>query len=699
MCVCTAFRLSRIQEQFSLTKIMSIKSKLLFFDVLMPIASGPFTYALGEDMEDMPAPVPGNRVLVPFKNTKKSGVLLGPASDVSSEIRKRMRNIIKVEDDGDIPFLPKSLLELINWTARYYMSSPGAVLKYAVPTGVWKGVKRRAVNTTSLQTDPLRSSDIRPRLAPQQAEVLSGINSDDKGVYLLRGVTGSGKTEVYIRAIESLSEGMGAIVLVPEIALTSQMIARFRARFGKHLDVFHSALSEGERVSAWKRARTGASKVVLAVRSGIFLPFERLGIIIVDEEHSATYKQSDGLKYSARDLAVVRGALQSAKVVLGSATPSIESSYNAVQGKYRLLTMPERIKKRPMPLVGLIDMKNAARASMSISVELAKAVEQVVEKNEREKGQEKGQILMLLNRRGYSPMVLCEDCGHVSKCDSCNVSLTWHKRDRTLRCHHCGGVRNPLDFCPKCGGVKISYIGQGTQRAEEELTGLFPDINSVRMDHDSTREKFSHERIIRSMETSENQMILGTQMVAKGHDLPGVVLAAVISGDVLLGLPDFRSAEKGFQLFTQLAGRAGRGEQEGRVFIQTFDPEHYVFRYVCKHDYEGFFNHEIKLRQELGYPPFSRLARVVLHGRVKDRFDSAMAKVTHVCRGFRMHGVSLLGPAPCPLERLRGRYRWHLLLKSRSSQQLHQAVEMFLVKTQNIGAIKIDVDIDPSNMM
>lgn len=663
----------------------------------MPIASGPFTYSLGKDM---PEPTSGSRVLVPFKNRKNSGVLLGPAPDVPPRIQSRMRSILKIEDDGDLPFIPESLLSLISWTARYYMSPSGSVLKYAVPAGVWKGVKQRAVKAIPLQADQSRSSGLRPRLAPQQSKVLSEIkNSGCKEIFLLRGVTGSGKTEVYIRAIESLPEGMAAIVLVPEIALTSQMVERFRTRFGKKLDVFHSGLSEGERVSAWRRARTGSSKVALAVRSGIFLPFERLGMIIVDEEHSSTYKQSDGLKYSARDLAVVRGGLQSAKVILGSATPSVESSYNALQGKYKLLEMPERIAKRPMPRVGLIDMKTAPKVSLSISGELADAVKQAVNKKGRKKTGEKAQILMLLNRRGYSPMVLCEDCGHVRKCDLCNIALTWHKRDRNLRCHHCGGVLNPLDFCPECGGAKISYIGQGTQRAEEELAELFPDIKSVRMDHDTTRRKFSHDRIIRSMETSENQMILGTQMVAKGHDLPGVVLAAVISADVLLGLPDFRSAEKGFQLFTQLAGRAGRGDQEGRVLIQTFDPEHYVFRYVCKHDYEGFLSHELKLRRELGYPPFSRLARIVFHGRVKNSFESAMDEVADLCRGFRVNGVTLLGPGPCPLERLKGRYRWHLLLKSKSSQVLHQAVESFLAKAKNIAAIKMDLDIDPSNMM
>lgn len=662
-----------------------MSSGVRYIEVLFPIASGAFTYELPDGM---PLPSPGSRVLAPFRKSSISGVVLGPSTAPSNDRIGKIRTILEIEDGTDHTFLPESLLDLINWTARYYMASPGSVLKHAVPSGVWEGRKRRKSRVPEPHGSNITVEDV--KLTREQALALDSIRKDE-GVFLIEGVTGSGKTEVYIRAIEEIIDKGIALVLVPEIALTGKMVERFRARFGGSLVVYHSALSEGERVFAWKSVREGRAKVVLGVRSAIFLPFEDLGMVIVDEEHSSTYKQSEGLKYNARDLAVVRGRLQNARVILGSATPSIESYYNATEGKYRLIRLTKRVRGRPMPSVHLIDMKSAQRSSASLSGDLANAAHDAVN--------EEGQVLLLLNRRGYSPMVLCEDCGHVRKCRLCHIALTYHKREKALKCHHCGGFSLPEDRCVECGGTRIAYPGLGTERAEEEVAALFPDIRAVRMDLDTTGRKHSHDRILKSMEEGHSQMMLGTQMVAKGHDLPGVVLAGVISADVLLGLPDFRSAEKGFQLFSQLAGRAGRGEKPGRVLIQTYEPDHYLFEFVKTHNFKGFFAHELSQRRELGYPPFTRLARIILKGRQKDKFEKSISSVREICGRFKMRGITLLGPSACPLERLRGRYRWHFLLKARSSQSLHSAVRAISREISSLADLEIDVDIDPLNMM
>ncbi|MBI5142791.1 MAG: primosomal protein N' [Nitrospirae bacterium] len=654
-----------------------------FYDVLLPAALGPLTYELPDGMTE---PAPGCRVTVPLRRGESEGIVIGPAMSVPEDIIDKLRPVSAMNDNPQLPFIPPSLLELILWTARYYMSPEGAVLKYAIPAGVWKGVKRRSKKGC----ETVRGTADRPELSGDQAAALSAMNAADSGVFLLHGVTGSGKTEIYLRAVENLPEGKGAIVLVPEIALTGQIIDRFRRRFGNALEVYHSGLSNGERAGAWRRARSGEARVVLGVRSAVFLPFENLGLVIVDEEHSATYKQWDGLKYNARDLAVVRGRNQKAKVILGSATPSMESFYNALKGKYALITMPRRIEDRPMPAIRLIDMKKTPMVSPSVSAELAEAISDTMA--------ERQQALFLISRRGYAPAVICEDCGHLRKCALCNVSLTWHKRAGRLRCHHCGGDFFPA-VCPKCGGLKTAYVGEGTERAEEELAALFPNIGMARMDTDTTSRKDSHRRIIRSMESGQTRVLLGTQMVAKGHDLPGVTLAGAISADVMLGLPDFRAAERGYHLFSQLAGRAGRGNLPGRVLIQTRDPENYLFEYVAAHDYEGFFRRELEYRRETGFPPFRRLARIVLTGRVQARFDAAITEVRQICKDFRYSGARVFGPSPCPLERLRGLFRWHLLVKSAHSGTLHSAVGLLMDKFSAVGGIEAEVDIDPVDML
>ncbi len=665
-------------------------SERQFGNVLLPLSTESFTYEIATPMQP---PRIGDWVQVPLRKSVATGVYTGKAKEVSPEIQSLARPVEACQSADELPFLPESLLRLIDWTASYYICPEGAVLKYAIPSGVWKGLFKVPRRSRLTETGPLPSDkpEGRFQLSAEQERALQRISSETGGVFLLKGVTGSGKTEVYLRAVESLPEGLGTIVLVPEIVLTTQMVRRFQERFGEKVVIYHSGLSEGQRTRAWNEVRQGRARVAIGVRSAIFLPFEKLGMVIVDEEHSATYKQAEGLRYNARDLSVVRGKLQGATIILGSATPSLESYENARSGKYQELVLSQRVKEKPMPLVKVVDMKAAAKASPSVSEELREAVSETLTAD--------GQVLLLITRRGFAHVVMCGDCGQVAKCPLCSVSLTHHKKVQRLRCHHCGSELMVPVSCSHCGGTRLLFQGEGTERAEEEVRELFPGLAPLRMDYDTTRRRNSFAEMIASMETGETSMLVGTQMVAKGHDFPGVHLAAVVSGDVLLGLPDFRAAERAFQLFSQLSGRAGRGEVPGRVLIQTHDPEHFIFEYVARHDYDGFASRELDLRRSLGYPPYSRIIRFVVKGKVLKNFEKTLETVDRVCRNFRPPGVELLGPAPCPLSRLRGYHRWHLLLRGKSSSRVHAAARGLAEKLRALPALALDIDVDPVHML
>jgi primosomal protein N' (replication factor Y) len=544
----------------------------------------------------------------------------------------------------------------------------------------------------------LEASDRAVTLTPAQAGALAAVEGafGAFATFLLHGVTGSGKTEIYLRAIaDARARGRGALVLVPEIALTPQLSGRFRARFGPEVALLHSGLTDAERHAEWLRLRRGEARICVGVRSAVFAPVEALGVIVVDEEHEASFKQEDGPAYHARDLAVVRGRLEDAVVILGSATPSLETLENARRGRYRLLTLPGRIDDRPMPTVELVDLSRLRRAGRQpsrglFSPELADGLRVTLTAGQ--------QAILFLNRRGYQTLVLCESCGAEARCPDCSVSLTHHARRGVLLCHYCGTTR-PMDgLCPECGGVRFG-LGVGTEQVEEALRGLLPGARVARLDRDAVGSAADTASVLARFVRRELDVLVGTQMVTKGHDFPGVTLVGVVLADTALALPDFRAAERTFQLLAQVAGRAGRGADAGRVLIQTFNPRSPAIARAVAHDYAGFAEEELARRQALGFPPFSRLLAVRVEGTEAGARRTAEA-LAHAARPALGPGVSLLGPAPAALERLRGRHRWHLLVRApghAALEAVHRA--MAAVAHRPPGGAAVRFDMDPVSML
>jgi primosomal protein N' (replication factor Y) len=565
-----------------------------------------------------------------------------------------------------------------------------------------------SVELRDVYRDPFCSltpdEDARPKLTPKQAKALEIINNAIDSLrfspFLLYGITGSGKTEIYLRAIEKVVEmGREAIVLVPEISLTPQLIGRFLNRFGGRVATLHSGLSRGERYDEWRRIRDGKANIVIGARSAIFAPFQRLGMIIVDEEHETSYKQEEKLRYNARDLAVVRAKLCDAVLILGSATPSLETYHNAVVVKFHLLKLDERIDGKPLPTVEIVDMRTEKAKGVILSQKLRNGLSENLATG--------GQTLLFLNRRGFANFIQCPDCGFVFKCPNCSVSLTHHFRAKKLICHYCNyGIMIP-DFCPKCQGYEIRPLGIGTEGVEDEIRKVFPGATVDRMDRDTTRQRRSHQRILKKLESGETNILVGTQMIAKGHDFPNVTLVGVICADFSLNLPDFRSSERTFQLLTQVAGRAGRGMNPGKVIIQTFNPDHYSIQMAREQDFGEFYQEEAPFRKELDYPPFSRLINLRIEGSNQKRSIKAAQEMGEC--GRRMlkarpdgRGIEILGPSPAPLVKLKGKYRYHMLIKGKRANPLHRFVEELSEKMKKQWAgrgINLTIDVDPISVM
>jgi len=533
-------------------------------------------------------------------------------------------------------------------------------------------------------------------LNAQQASTLNLVTAAlDNGSFkpfLLHGVTGSGKTEVYLQAIaHALEQGANALVLVPEISLTPQLVRRFRARFGSGIAVLHSALSDGERYDEWRRIRRGLVRIVIGARSALFAPLERIGIIVVDEEHESSFKQADGLRYNARDLSLVRGRMEKAVVVLGSATPLITSLHAVEQGKLTLLPLPERVENRPMPVVSVVQMQGI---NETISPQLARALEETLAAGE--------QSLVFLNRRGFATFLVCGDCGEPLTCPNCSVTLTFHRQRRQSVCHYCDYAVPAPGTCPACGSLEMKELGAGTERVESDLRDLLPAAVVVRMDSDTTSGKDSHNRLLKRMADRSADILIGTQMIAKGHDFPGVTLVGVINGEASLNMPDFRSAERTFQLLSQVIGRAGRGELPGRVIVQALNTSHYAIQCAIGHDGEGFYRQELEFRREAGYPPFTFLAVLSLSGTsekgVEERADLAVRLLGQLKKELSLR-IEILGPAPAPLYRLRGRFRRQILLKASSRSDLRRLVSAWQANRETSAAVREIMDIDPVDMM
>lgn len=532
-------------------------------------------------------------------------------------------------------------------------------------------------------------------LTKDQHRVLLRIQEGKAGqVFLLHGVTGSGKTEVYIQALQKvIQEGKTGIVLVPEISLTPQTVQRFKGRFGEAVAILHSRLSQGERYDEWRRIHQGEAQVVVGARSAVFAPLTNLGLIIIDEEHEHTYKQEESPRYHTRDVAIKRAEITGAKVILGSATPALETYYRALQGDFTLLTMDKRVENQSLPEVTILDMRQELKEGNKTI--LGRSLRDAITKalNNKE------QVILLLNRRGFSTFVSCRECGISMRCPSCEVALTYHANIDKLTCHYCQYTVNNPKICPQCASKYIRYFGAGTQRIEEEVNLMFPEARVVRMDVDTTGKKGAHEAILESFGRGEYDILVGTQMIAKGLDFPNVTVVGVISADTALNLPDFRSAEKTFQLLTQVAGRAGRGSKEGKVFIQTYNPEHYAVVTSKDHDYLAFYQNELALRKVLNNPPFSSLVRLLIWGPE----ESSVIKVAQDLRDVFGEQIELLGPAPAPVPKLRNNYRWHLLIKGDSPEDLLQLLKLNQQQMETLfntnKNIKVSIDMEPQYMM
>jgi primosomal protein N' (replication factor Y) (superfamily II helicase) len=521
--------------------------------------------------------------------------------------------------------------------------------------------------------------------------LLARMDTREYAPYLLHGVTGSGKTEVYLQAIaQVLEKGMNALVLVPEISLTPQLVRRFRARFDDGIAILHSGLSDGERYDEWRRIRRGLARIVIGARSAIFAPLENIGIIVVDEEHEASFKQTDGLRYNARDLALVRGRMEQALVVLGSATPLVTSLYAVEQGKLGLLSLPERVRGIPMPTVETVAMQGI---KSTISPRLHQALEETLSSN--------GQAIIFLNRRGFATFLVCSECSQPLTCPNCSVTLTFHRSRGQSVCHYCDYTVPSPSICPACGCQELKELGAGTERVEHDLRELLPQARILRMDSDTTSGKGSHARLLGRMADGTADILIGTQMITKGHDFPGVTLVGVINGEASLHMPDFRSAERTFQLLSQVFGRAGRGDTPGRVFLQALNPDHYAIQCAMVHDSNDFYRQELEFRREAGYPPFSFLAAINLSGTaeqaVEQRSGATANLLIQIKHEFGLR-VEVLGPAPAPLYRLRGRFRRQILLKSLTRGDLRHLVSTWLSRQESVANVREIIDIDPVDM-
>ena len=517
--------------------------------------------------------------------------------------------------------------------------------------------------------------------------------------FLLHGVTGSGKTEVYLAAIEAvLAQGRSALLLVPEIALTPAMAGQFFFRFGDRVAILHSAFTDVERTEQWRRIRSGKASVVVGTRSGVFAPVRDLGLIVVDEEHDGSYKQEETPRYNGRDVAVVRAQQAGACVVLGSATPSLESRYNAERGKYTLLELPGRIEERPMPLVELIDMRQEfleTRKQATFSRKLEEAIGQRLENGE--------QTIVLLNRRGFSSFVACRACGERIECMNCSVTLTYHKRERRLLCHYCGYAEKVPSVCPKCASEHIYFLGLGSERVEEDLHHAFPAARIARLDRDTVTGKRQYETILHDFREGNYDILVGTQMIAKGHDIPNVTLVGVVSADVGLGVPDFRAAERTFQLLTQVAGRAGRGAVPGIVLIQTINPDHYAVRIAATQDYQAFYEKELAFRRMMRYPPFSAMANVLVRSEKKEaamRLSSELGMLLTPGPEGTPEKLRVMGPAEAPVARVKNEYRYQFLIKAASRTALNQLLQRIrgFALERKWGATALVIDVDPLSL-
>ncbi len=578
--------------------------------------------------------------------------------------------------------------KLVSWLRHFYFGTWPQAVRCVLPGPVLQGLRRSTKSRTTPDNDEYEVEEQPPELTPDQAAVWKTLSEQqhEGATFLLHGVTGSGKTEIYLRATaDCLSKGQTALVLVPEVALTPQTQARYRRRFGAQVSILHSGLTGAQRREQWWRIAEGGAKVVVGTRSAVFAPLENLGLIVVDEEHDSSYKQNSEIRYHARQVAAWISQRAGCTVLLGSATPCLESYTLAQNGRYRLLELPNRVSGRSLPEVRILKGHGLPHEALT---ELAKR---------KARGE---QSVILLNRRGFSNYLQCYHCGWVPECRSCSISLTYHKSDRSVRCHYCGAHWPAPDSCADCGGTALEYPGRGTERLEQELQTRLPDLRVARLDRDTVGGKSSvFSRTFDAFRKGELDCLLGTQMVAKGLDFPNVTLVLVLEADTGLHLPDFRASERTFALLTQVAGRSGRGDSPGEVVLVCKKPESPVFQQVLGHRWDDFVESEQSLRQAFRYPPYIRLLRILMTDEKQDRLEKVAESLERwLDENLDQTRVEALGPAPCPLEKLQGRYRWHVLLRAPAVQDL-QVVVRKLAATLDFGKTRLTYDPDPLDLL
>ena len=620
-------------------------------------------------------------------------------------VRRGVR--IEASCDGELKRAPRQAALLRELAVSGSLATAVLAKRFKGAAGLLRSLERRGLVSVETRPAPLPGSGelggeevASLTLTEEQriacGEIGSAVTGRRAETFLLHGVTGSGKTEVYLRAVaDSLRIGRQALVLVPEITLTHQILGRLRARFGDRLAVLHSGLRPSERLAQWERLRRGRTPIAVGARSALFAPIEELGVIVIDEEHDTAYKNQEGFRYHAHSLALRRARAASCPLVLGSATPALETRHAAERSQLRRLSLPNRIGGRPLPSVELVDLARE-RALLPRGRKLI--LSSLLLRGMRETLSEKGQCILFLNRRGFSTQIICFDCHHVERCKHCDIALTYHASEDRLRCHYCDFQTPPPEICPSCGARETSLLGVGTERLEEEVRSHFPDARIARLDRDTAARRGTTVAILRDLRAGNLDVLVGTQMVAKGHDFPGVRLVGVVNADLGLHFPDFRASERTFQLLTQVAGRAGRGGRPGRVIVQSFSPDHYAIRPVLDHDYESFYAEEMTHRSSLGYPPFGRLAQVVVSGTEEGEVREAAAQLARASQSC--DGCEVLGPAPAPIARLRGRHRFQLLIKGSDRAAVWQTARSMATASEELSAsIRVRVDVNPVDML
>lgn len=622
----------------------------------------------------------GRRVAASFGRRELVGWVVGEAA-TSDLPESQLKRITRVVDDE--PLFGPSTAELARWMAGMYLAGPGECLAAMLPSG------RREIEAPALASDDLPIVDHALELSGEQRAALERITSTPAGTWYLHGLTGSGKTEVFLQAAErTIAEGRGVVYLVPEIALTGQVVEAARRRFGERCAVLHSRLTPSNRLSEWRRILRGEADLVIGARSAVFAPLPRLGLIVIDEEHEGSYKASNAPRYHARQVAMKRAALEGARLVMGSATPSAEAWSLMAEGRVEKLLLSRRLAGGALPAVEIVDLR--AEAS-PISRRLAEAV--------REAHRRDGQSILFLNRRGFSHFFRCRTCGAEMRCRHCSVALTYHKDRDALVCHWCGYRTTPPRTCPECGSLDVGWSGFGTEQIEEEAARIFPDLRIGRLDADTTSRKGELERVLSDFREGRLDLLLGTQMVAKGLNFPRVKTVGVVLADTGLNMPDFRAAERVFSLVVQVAGRAGRFSPDGLVIIQTFRPQHPVIRLAAALDVEGFYREELATRRELGFPPYARLIRLVFRAKDRAKAPAAAASFAELLAPALPTDAEILGPAECAVGLLAGTARWQLVVRSPSIGDIHRAVRAILSDWELPSGVRLEVDVDPVSLM